>query len=173
MADFIASDIVGWIPRPDSQSTAQVHNQALNGSTTRYKRYRISHGRANGPGPILIVVVAGDGTLYDDPGNDITNLSAKAHPGGKILLSWQYTRHDAPGTPHGFKIYEKNGDSWDLKDTIGRDRRKWLSGVLTEGLVTHKVRVYKGSAQTPGLTASATADATGPDLISSLTITAS
>ena len=167
-------EFVGWIPDPDNAETTNVFDQALDGVTAHYARYRISHGRASVISPVTIVTVDGGGDIELSYGNEIDNLIARPEVGGKIRLTWIYNAIDQPVTPTGWNVYIWDGITWVNEDSdtlfANRGRYTWLSDELSDAeRFLWKVSTYRTVAGTdyesPGLQAIAEADSTGPPAV--------
>ena len=168
---------VGWIPNPDDADESNVFDQALDGLTAHYARYRISHNRASIRSLVTIVTVDGGGDVDLSFGNEVGNLTAVPQKGGKVRLTWTYNATDQPATPTGWDVSMLVAGAWVNQDSdtlyANRGRFTWLSDEMSDAeRFEWKVNTYRtvGAAdyESPGMTAIAEADSSGPPAVTGI-----
>jgi hypothetical protein len=127
--------------------------------------------------------------VLDAAGNDISNqpkaptaLRAIARQGGTIRVEWAYNTVNPSPVPTGFHLYSGTGGTPNYSSivatvaftaAIGGGYFSDVTGLTDGTAYTFGVRAYNGTAEeTNTLTATTTADATGPAAVVDLTSTA-
>jgi len=168
--------IVGWIPYPDTDTTAKIYQPDWDDVTVDLARYRIAYGRSSTIGPTKRVIISG-GSVATDPGPVVERLTASQRPGGTIRLDWiAGAISDNVATPDNYKVYTiaKNGDET-LLTTVTHNNRSLKHNFTTEALsavlTTFEVRAQKDGAESVGIQVQALPDDTDPAAAEAPTIT--
>lgn len=129
----------------------------------------------------LVVQVDASGQWHPHIGNYPTDVEATPIADGKLRITWNYNEVNQPATPTGFKIYKETGGGGFTLDgstvyKAGRHRYSYTTGVLAESSWDIEVRTYRTVSSIDyeldgdSATDTATADATGPAEITTVTV---